>query len=204
MAQFPCLPLWTDAWIADTHTLDRAERGLYMDLLILMWRSPGCSVPNDDAWLTAHLHLKDGELDLLHRIINEFCYLDPAMRARICQKRLKREFVERFQFSRRQSERAKARWRKKKHPYDPAYADNGNASLNPSTKQNKASSPSGENQQPPPQTTQQEPTGEQAGYSAPDGAPARSPPPEPTPTKNPQDLSLKEINARWRWRGPFT
>ena len=50
MAQFPGLLLWTDAWVADTKHLSRLERGTYLDLLVLMWRTPGCRVPNDDEW----------------------------------------------------------------------------------------------------------------------------------------------------------
>lgn len=48
MAQFPYLPLWTDALIADTTHLSTLEFGAYLKLLIAAWRSPGCRLPNDE------------------------------------------------------------------------------------------------------------------------------------------------------------
>lgn len=45
MAEFPAMPLWTDAWVADTRHLTRCERGTYHDLLVEMWRSPHCALP---------------------------------------------------------------------------------------------------------------------------------------------------------------
>ena len=79
MAQFPYLPLFTDAWKADTDHLTgpigRQKRCLYLDLLVVMWRSPGCRVPNDDAWLMPHLHVTEEELrNLLRPVIAEFCH----------------------------------------------------------------------------------------------------------------------------------
>ncbi len=48
MAQFPSLPLWTDSYLADTMHLDCLESGAYLHLLIAAWRSPDCSLPDDD------------------------------------------------------------------------------------------------------------------------------------------------------------
>lgn len=108
MAKFRALMLWTDAWIADTKHLTRCERGTYHDLLVLMWRSPGCTVPNDDGWLAKHLGMTPAEVENeLRPIISEFCQTDGN---RIWQKRLKKEFGH----SMSQSARAKSKWRKKK------------------------------------------------------------------------------------------
>ena len=51
MAQFPYLPLFTDAYIADTMHLDCMESGAYLHLLIAAWRSPDCDLPDDDKML---------------------------------------------------------------------------------------------------------------------------------------------------------
>lgn len=51
MADFPYLPLWTDAYLADTKHLTTAEHGAYLLLLMTAWRTPGCSLPDDDAFL---------------------------------------------------------------------------------------------------------------------------------------------------------
>lgn len=126
MAQFPALSLWTDAWIADTKHLTRCERGTYLDLLILMWRTAGCRVPNDDAWLGRHLGMTPTEVVLeLRPLILEFCQSDGNF---IQQKRLSIEFVRAKRFHTSQTARAKSRWRnnKKSTPAVPTY---GNATL---------------------------------------------------------------------------
>lgn len=48
MAEFPSLPLFTDAFIADTIHLDAQQTGAYMMLLMSAWRSPDCRLPDDD------------------------------------------------------------------------------------------------------------------------------------------------------------
>lgn len=45
---FPSLPLFTDAFLADTGHLDAQETGVYLLLLMMAWRSPGCQLPDDD------------------------------------------------------------------------------------------------------------------------------------------------------------
>jgi uncharacterized protein YdaU (DUF1376 family) len=105
MAQFPCLPLWTDALLADTGHLSDAEFGRYMRMLILIWRTPGCRVPNDDAWLTRHLP-HTATIEDIRATVSEYCQTDGNF---ITQKRLKREFVDRFEFGGRMSALAKRR-----------------------------------------------------------------------------------------------
>lgn len=48
MAEFPALPIFTDALLGDTQHLSAAEFGGYMLMLIVAWRSPDCALPNDD------------------------------------------------------------------------------------------------------------------------------------------------------------
>ncbi|MGB7244271.1 MAG: DUF1376 domain-containing protein [Sulfitobacter sp.] len=48
MAEFPSLPLFTDAYIGDTAHLTNEEHGVYMRLLMFAWRSPACALPVDD------------------------------------------------------------------------------------------------------------------------------------------------------------
>lgn len=116
MAQFPCLPLWTDAWVADTHHLTgpigRQKRCLYLDLLVVMWRTPYCRVPDDNGWLMDRLHVtKDEVRELLRPVIEEFCDIEGNF---IVQHRLQKEFVHRARWSKQQGELAKRRWRKHK------------------------------------------------------------------------------------------
>lgn len=51
MAQFPALPLFTDAYMADTRHLNAAQHGAYLLLLMTAWRMPDCKLPNDDKFL---------------------------------------------------------------------------------------------------------------------------------------------------------
>jgi len=51
VAEFPALPLFTDAYLGDTTHLSTFEHGAYLLLLIVSWRSPGCCIADDDALL---------------------------------------------------------------------------------------------------------------------------------------------------------
>jgi len=49
MSKFPSLPLFTDAFIADTGHLTAQETGAYLMLLMMAWRlGDDCSLPDDD------------------------------------------------------------------------------------------------------------------------------------------------------------
>jgi uncharacterized protein YdaU (DUF1376 family) len=126
MAEFPGLTIWTDAWIADTVHLTRLERGLYMDMLILCWRTPGCRMPNEVDWIAARLRCSQDEIPILKWLIAEFMTSDGNW---VWQKRLRKEFEYVRKQSANQSARAKSRWEKdKKNPrayantHTPAYA----------------------------------------------------------------------------------
>ena len=48
MAEFPALPLYTDAYLGDTRHLTAAQHGAYLLLLITAWRTKDCALPDDD------------------------------------------------------------------------------------------------------------------------------------------------------------
>lgn len=52
MAEFPAMPLFTDAYMADTRHLTAAQHGAYLLLLMTAWRMPDCKLPNDDVFLS--------------------------------------------------------------------------------------------------------------------------------------------------------
>lgn len=54
MSAYPSLPLFTDAFIADTSHLSAQETGAYLLLLMVAWRSPDCRLPDDDARLARY------------------------------------------------------------------------------------------------------------------------------------------------------
>jgi uncharacterized protein YdaU (DUF1376 family) len=111
VAEFAAIPLFTDAWIADTSHLTRPERGLYMDLLILIWRSPECRVPNDMAWIARRLRVDETELPVLKSVVAEFLISTGNW---LTQKRLKREWSYTFEKRKKNIESAKSRWHKGK------------------------------------------------------------------------------------------
>jgi uncharacterized protein YdaU (DUF1376 family) len=54
MAEFPSLPLWTDAYLGDTMHLDATEHGAYLLLLISAWRTDDTALPDDDRKLARY------------------------------------------------------------------------------------------------------------------------------------------------------
>jgi len=57
MAEFPALPLFTDAYLGDTTHLSTFEHGAYLLLLIVSWRAAGCCIPDDDALLCRYTRM---------------------------------------------------------------------------------------------------------------------------------------------------
>lgn len=57
MAEFPALPLWTDAYLGDTTHLTTIEHGAYLLLLMTAWRSRDCCLPDDDKLLARYTRL---------------------------------------------------------------------------------------------------------------------------------------------------
>ena len=55
MADYPALPLWTDAYLGDTMHLSLEEHGAYLKLLMIAWRSPDCAIPDDDKRISTML-----------------------------------------------------------------------------------------------------------------------------------------------------
>jgi len=128
MAKFPSMPLWTDAWLAATNHLTFEEKGIYMDMLVLMWRTPGCRIPADQAWIERHLRINNDQFDtIIKPIIDEF--LDTTGNW-VTSRRLQKEYLFVQDKAKKQSVRSKSRWSKEKRvsggnattPTLPAYA----------------------------------------------------------------------------------
>lgn len=57
----PYLPLYVTDYEADTAHLSVAEDGAYTRLLRLCWRTPGCTIPADHAWVQRRVRASDDE-----------------------------------------------------------------------------------------------------------------------------------------------
>lgn len=88
MSQFPSLPLFTDAYIADTQHLTNEEHGAYLRLLMFAWRSPDCRLPDDDARLARMLGLTAKKWAALKPSVMSFWALENGFWT---QRRLARE-----------------------------------------------------------------------------------------------------------------
>ena len=109
MAEYPALPLWTDAYLGDTSHLTTIEHGAYLLILIAMWRAGG-ALPNDDKRLARTARLTPGQWGRVKESIWEFFTVSSDS---ITQGRLTDELNAVRQNSKKQSDKAKARWLKK-------------------------------------------------------------------------------------------
>lgn len=132
MAQFPALPMFTDALLADCGYMSDEKFGAYHRLLYLIWRSPNCRIPNNDEWMAERLNRP---VEVIRSLYRQFITSDQDDVAEVLcrtdgnwvyQKRLLKELEYLKKSSKRQSVRAKARWNKEKD-ISHGNADAGNA-----------------------------------------------------------------------------
>jgi uncharacterized protein YdaU (DUF1376 family) len=109
MAEFPALPLFTDAYLGDTTHLTTLEHGAYLLLLMAAWRSKDTSLPDDDKLLARYAGLTAGQWARIKPIIIGFFKVENGY---WMQGRLTDEAKHVRQVSKRQSEKARDRWLK--------------------------------------------------------------------------------------------
>lgn len=85
----PYFPLYVVDYEADTTHLSMEEDGCYMRLLRLCWRTPGCSIPNDPAWIMRRLRVDADTYDrVVSVVISEFFKVE---KGRVFSPRLSQE-----------------------------------------------------------------------------------------------------------------
>jgi uncharacterized protein YdaU (DUF1376 family) len=72
MAEFPALPLFTDAYLGDTTHLTTIEHGAYLLLLMVAWRSRGCRLPDDDKMLARYAKCTAGQWRRIRPVLIDF------------------------------------------------------------------------------------------------------------------------------------
>lgn len=110
MAEFPALPLWTDAYLADTRHLSTLEHGAYLLLLMEAWRRPHCDLPDDDKLLARLAGLSLDDWLAIAPVVMELWDRD-GRRKTWTQKRLKKERLYVGEKSARQRDNARKRWK---------------------------------------------------------------------------------------------
>lgn len=115
MAEFPALPLWTDAYLGDTTHLTTLEHGAYLLLLMAMWRSGDCRLPDDDKLLARYTRLTASQWARIRPVMMAFFRSADGF---ITQGRLTDEHNLVRRNSRKASDAAKVRWLKDKETID--------------------------------------------------------------------------------------
>ena len=113
MADFPYLPLWTDAYLADTTHLRTEEHGAYLLLLFSAWRTADCSLPDDDDILSRLAGLSLSKWQSMKPTIMAFWRLNKR-RKRWVQKRLQKERENSAEKSSKARGSAVSGWKKRK------------------------------------------------------------------------------------------
>ena len=91
MADFPALPFWTDAYLADTTHLTTEQHGAYCLLLFKMWRMPDCNLPDDPKLLARLAGITPAKWPGVWSVLKDFFLLGDN--GRWTQKRLTKERV---------------------------------------------------------------------------------------------------------------
>jgi uncharacterized protein YdaU (DUF1376 family) len=111
MAEFPALPLWTDAYLGDTTHLTTIEHGAYLLLLMVAWRSGGCRLPDDDRLLARYARLTAQQWKRMRPVLSDFFVVENG---HWTQRRLTDEAVAVKQMRQRQADKGKASALKRK------------------------------------------------------------------------------------------
>lgn len=110
MAEFPAMPLYTDAYLGDTTHLTATEHGVYLLLLMTMWRNGGW-LPNDEKKLAKFARVTTSQWRRMADTILDFFTVEDE---RISQTRLTETLGAVRRKVQSQSDRAKAKPRKNK------------------------------------------------------------------------------------------
>lgn len=176
MADFPALPFWTDAYLADTTHLTTEQHGAYCLLLFKMWRMPDCNLPDDPKLLARLAGITPAKWPGVWSVLRDFFLLGDN--GRWTQKRLSKERAYVDAATTRAKAAAQKRW---------GNGGNANADANASRK-HKPNTSNGNAPTPTPNSSV--PIGTDAGASR--------PPPELKLVSTPLPLSLVEpIDGDW-------
>ena len=91
MGDLPFMPIWIADYELDTGHLSLQQDGAYTRLLRLCWRSPGCSIPDDPAWIQTRMRVDlKTYAEVIDPLLREFFH---RRHGRWVQKRLQAEWL---------------------------------------------------------------------------------------------------------------
>lgn len=117
MAISPMMPLWTDAYLGDTHHLNTTEHGAYFLLLMTAWRSSDGMLPDDDERLCKYAKLTLDKWKKIRPVLEVFFVIKDG---KWMQSRLMDEREADLRFRKSQSHKARARHLKNKDSHSAA------------------------------------------------------------------------------------
>lgn len=110
MSKPAAIPYFGDAYLADTRHLSLEEHGAYHLLILIAWRSPNCSLPDDDRRLAQMLGITAKKWEKLKPVVMAFWTRNEHG---FEQKRLTKEFLFVTNSREQKVEAANARWSSK-------------------------------------------------------------------------------------------
>lgn len=197
MSQSPAMPLFPDAYLADTMDLSLEEHGAYLKLLMITWRNNGEPLPDDDARIARMLGVTAARWKTkLRPVLARFFDLSEGTWR---QKRLEKEWRYVIESKEKQRDKAKARWNgnglKNNNPDDAAasrrHMPEGGGGTCPHTHTHTLDSPS-------PPVGGDSPRGDERG---PESEAARRLPPG---DRGPSPQGQRTAQSRGRGRGAMT
>ena len=123
MAEFPALPLFTDAFISDTIHLNATQTGAYLMLLMCAWRTKDCSLPDDDTLLARFARMDKRTWKANKEAIMSFWFRNDAGQWQQGRLLDERKYVE--DKSSKNAANSKSRWLKIKETHDANALPNG-------------------------------------------------------------------------------
>ena len=112
MTDIPYMKFWIPDYTSKTHHLSVQEHGAYIRLLMIAWTTPGCSIPDDAAWIRRRLRVSEEEFsEFVKPIIDEFWTKDDH---RLYQKRQRKEFEDAIYRSEMAKDAINTRWHGRK------------------------------------------------------------------------------------------
>lgn len=113
MAEYPAMPLWTDAYLGDTTHLTTTEHGAYLLILMAIWRSKDGRINGSDKMLARYARLNAGQWNRIKpNLMPFFDVIEDGTTLWITQGRLTRELKAVRRRSANASNSSRSRWLK--------------------------------------------------------------------------------------------